>query len=279
MNLSVLLQSLLPQVFLTKLIGKIVSCRNKTIKNYLIKRFIRKYKINLDEVADCHFDSYENFNAFFARALKKEARPIEMSSVIAIAPADGVLSQFGDINGNQLIQAKGFMYDLKTLLGPKLKKFLPDFVNGKFATIYLSPRDYHRVHMPLDGQLVAMSAINGTLFSVNDSTTRNLPQLFTKNERVILVFKTDYGYIALILVGALLVASVRTTFAGLVNYNHPQQIKFKDYQSEQLFFKKGDHIASFEFGSTVIMLTESSWNFVPGLEIEKDIKFGEKLFQ
>ena len=246
----IILQHLLPQHLLSRLVGKLAECRLPWLKNVLIRRFIAQYKVDMSEAVDSEPETYANFNAFFTRALKDGARPIADAAVVC--PADGAISQLGDVNHGRIFQAKGQDYSLQTLLGND-KSLAAEFDGGSFATIYLSPRDYHRVHMPVDGTLRSMSYVPGKLFSVNTTTAENVRSLFARNERAICVFDTEFGPMAMILVGAMIVAGIETVWDGQVA-PPPRQITSRHYPQDAPTLKKGEEMGRFKLGSTVILL-------------------------
>ena len=246
----IILQYLLPQHLLSRLVGKLAECRLPWLKNLLIRRFITQYKVDMSEAVDSAPEAYANFNAFFTRALKDGARPIADAPVVC--PADGAISQLGEINRGRIFQAKGQDYSLQTLLGDD-KALTAEFDGGSFATIYLSPRDYHRVHMPADGTLRSMTYVPGKLFSVNTTTAENVRSLFARNERAICVFDTEFGPMAMILVGAMIVAGIETVWDGQVA-PPPRQLTTRSYPQEAPTLKKGEEMGRFKLGSTVILL-------------------------
>ena len=246
----IILQYLLPQHLLSRLVGKLAECRLPWLKNLLIRRFITQYKVDMSEAVESAPEAYVNFNAFFTRALKDGARPIADAPVVC--PADGAISQLGEINRGRIFQAKGQDYSLQTLLGDD-KALTAEFDGGSFATIYLSPRDYHRVHMPVDGTLRSMTYVPGKLFSVNTTTAENVRSLFARNERAICVFDTEFGPMAMILVGAMIVAGIETVWDGQVA-PPPRQLTTRSYPQEAPTLKKGEEIGRFKLGSTVILL-------------------------
>tara|TARA_Y100001972_G_scaffold17875_3_gene20059 strand:- start:6361 stop:7200 length:840 start_codon:yes stop_codon:yes gene_type:complete len=246
----IILQYLLPQHLLSRLVGKLAECRLPWLKNLLIRRFITQYKVDMSEAVDSAPEAYANFNAFFTRALKDGARPIADAPVVC--PADGAISQLGEINRGRIFQAKGQDYSLQTLLGDD-KALTAEFDGGSFATIYLSPRDYHRVHMPVDGTLRSMTYVPGKLFSVNTTTAENVRSLFARNERAICVFDTEFGPMAMILVGAMIVAGIETVWDGQVA-PPPRQLTTRSYPQEAPTLKKGEEMGRFKLGSTVILL-------------------------
>lgn len=246
----IILQYLLPQHLLSRLVGKLAECRLPWLKNLLIRRFITQYKVDMSEAVESAPEAYANFNAFFTRALKDGARPIADAPVVC--PADGAISQLGEVNRGRIFQAKGQDYSLQTLLGDD-KALTAEFDGGSFATIYLSPRDYHRVHMPVDGTLRSMTYVPGKLFSVNTTTAENVRSLFARNERAICVFDTEFGPMAMILVGAMIVAGIETVWDGQVA-PPPRQLTTRSYPQEAPTLKKGEEMGRFKLGSTVILL-------------------------
>jgi|TARA_B100001063_G_C16736314_1_gene542226 phosphatidylserine decarboxylase len=245
-------QYLLPQHILSRSGGFLAETRIAWIKNILIKIFIRIYKINLDEAIYDSPQSYESFNAFFIRALKKDARPIDNHCSSIVCPADGIVSQAGCINEGAILQAKGKSFSSSTLLGSN-DKYAKSFLNGEFITIYLSPKDYHRVHMPIDGRLVLTRYIPGKLFSVNLQTASHIDGLFAKNERLVCIFDTPAGLCAIILVGAMMVAGIETAWRT----HYCPQVPLVDYaDSKNIYLKKGEEMGRFKFGSTVIVMFE-----------------------
>ncbi len=246
----IILQYLLPQHLLSRLVGKLAECRLPWLKNLLIRRFITQYKVDMSEAVESAPEAYANFNAFFTRALKDGARPIADAPVVC--PADGAISQLGEINRGRIFQAKGQDYSLQTLLGDD-KALTAEFDGGSFATIYLSPRDYHRVHMPVDGTLRSMTYVPGKLFSVNTTTAENVRSLVARNERAICVFDTEFGPMAMILVGAMIVAGIETVWDGQVA-PPPRQLTTRSYPQEAPTLKKGEEMGRFKLGSTVILL-------------------------
>ncbi|APC92047.1 MULTISPECIES: archaetidylserine decarboxylase [Francisella] len=251
-NLFIYLQYLLPHAMTSRLISKLADSKNKIIKNYLINLAIKKFNINLAEAKETDISKYPSFNDFFIRELKDDLRPLSSDKNIISSPADGILSQFGTIKNNSLIQAKDRLFSLKSLIAASSTA---DFT--KFATIYLSPKDYHRVHMPIDGMLTKMVYVPGKLFSVNKTTTSRIDNLFAKNERLICYFDTVIGEVAVIFVGALLVAGIETVWHGKVAPNYYKGIQTWDYSCDKfnVRFNKGDTLGWFNFGSTVIVLT------------------------
>ncbi|MFV9925179.1 MAG: archaetidylserine decarboxylase [Francisella endosymbiont of Hyalomma scupense] len=251
-NLFIYLQYLLPHAITSRLVSKLADSKNKIIKNYLIKLAIKKFNINLAEAKETDINKYQSFNNFFIRELKDDLRPISNDKNVISSPADGVLSQFGTITNNSLIQAKDKLFSLESLIAASSTT---NFT--KFATIYLSPKDYHRVHMPIDGKLTKMVYVPGKLFSVNKTTTRRVDNLFAKNERLICYFDTLIGEVAVIFVGALLVAGIETVWHGKIAPNYYKGVQTWNYNCDKfnIKFSKGDILGWFNFGSTVIVLT------------------------
>lgn len=252
-KLFVLVQYLLPHHWLSRLTGYLANCRVVWIKRLLIQAFARQYQVNMQEAARESLDDYTDFNDFFTRALKPDARPVDPADDCVVSPADGVVSQLGSLDDGRLLQAKGRHYSLLRLLGDDLEKARL-FSGGSFITIYLSPRDYHRVHMPLDGHLTSTTYVPGRLFSVNETTAQQVPDLFARNERLIAYFDTAAGPMAMILVGAMIVAGIETVWQGQVT--PPERcIRHQDFTTRpEVFLRKGEEMGRFKLGSTVILL-------------------------
>lgn len=255
-TLFVSLQYLLPHHLLSQLMHALTRVETKGVKDTLIRRVIDWYRVDMSEALESDPGAYRSFNDFFTRALRPDARPGAESANAVACPADGTLSAAGDIEDGYLFQAKGHDYSLLELLGgdPAMSRL---FEEGSFATIYLSPRDYHRVHMPYGGKLKSMVHVPGRLFSVNETTCRKVPRLFARNERVICLFETDIGPMAVILVGAIFVASIDTVWAGTVTPVR-QRISRWDYppvgRAKATTLDKGEEMGRFNMGSTVIVL-------------------------
>ena len=252
-KLFILLQYLLPQHAVSRLLGRIANSRNRWLKNKLIHLCIRHYQVDMSIVAEKNLDVYPTFNSFFIRQLSPEARPIDANPASVVSPADGVISQLGSIHGHHIFQAKGKDYSLDQLLAHD-EALVKAFSNGMFATTYLSPRDYHRVHMPITGKLIKAIYVPGKLFSVNPTTVNNVECVFARNERLIAVFETVRGPVAVILVGALFVAGIHTVWQGKVAPNPKRSIQTWDYTHENIILEKGAELGHFEFGSTTIVL-------------------------
>ena len=224
--------------------------RSGWFKNTLIKWFIHRYQVNLDEAIISDIKQYEHFNAFFTRALKPEMRKIAPQAVVS--PADGVVSQLGEIHQGCILMAKSQTYQLAQLLGSQPGANY--FAQGYGLTIYLSPKDYHRVHMPVSGQLKRMTYIPGTLFSVNEKSVVNIPALLARNERLICYFDTLFGEMAVILIGAIFVGSMQTVWQGKITPPYGKTVKHWDYKSVNIYLNKGEELGRFNMGSTVIVL-------------------------
>jgi phosphatidylserine decarboxylase len=244
----------MPQHLLSRLAGKICDLKKPIkFKNWLINLAIRHYKIDMSIARSQNLDDYPTFNAFFTRYLKSDARPMAVGDNLIVSPVDGAISQIAAIHDTKLIQAKGINYSLWRLLAGE-SELVTTFKNGMFTTIYLSPRDYHRIHMPITGTLEKVIYVSGHLFSVNPLTVDSVPDLFARNERLITIFQTTVGKMALIFVGATLVAGIHTVFQGAVTPCKKRKIQTWDYTDKNLVFKKGQELGHFQFGSTVILL-------------------------
>jgi len=248
--LFVILQYCLPQHALSRMIGCAMNSRTTWLKNALIKWFIKRYQVDMSLAAKENPKDYATFNDFFIRHLKPNSRSIAQNKNAIISPADGCISQLGKIQQNKIFQAKGIDYTLQALMGDEA--WAKDFENGHFATVYLSPKDYHRVHVPFAGKLIAMRYIPGQLFSVNTQTTEHVPGLFSRNERAVCLFETEQGKMAVIMVGAMIVASIHTAWAGQVAPSTSKEIKTINY--DLIPFNKGDEMGYFCLGSTAIVL-------------------------
>ncbi|WP_110688012.1 archaetidylserine decarboxylase [Salinicola aestuarinus] len=237
----------LPHHAISRLVGQVAESRQPWVKDTFIRRFIDTYGVDMSEAQQPDPAAYACFNDFFTRALKPGARPLGSG---LLSPADGTLSRFGRIEGDTLIQAKGQYYSLETLLGGDYERATP-FRNGSFATVYLSPKDYHRVHMPMTGTLREMVYVPGRLFSVNQATASHVPGLFARNERLVCLFDTEHGPLAMVLVGAMIVAAIETVWAGQITplSGQVQTTRF----DEPVVIEKGQEMGRFKLGSTVVM--------------------------
>ncbi len=258
----VLLQYLLPQHTLSRLTGVLASSRLTFLKNWLIMRFIAAFGVDMREAAEPDPRAYANFNAFFTRALREGARPVDMAAEAIVSPADGAVSQAGSISAGRILQAKGRSYSVAELLADDAEA--AGFEGGSFATIYLSPRDYHRVHMPCHGRLTGLRYVPGRLFSVNGVTAESVPGLFARNERLVCRFETAHGPIAMVLVGAMVVAGIETVWTGPVTPAGRTVLSI-DLESDAAArtLAKGAEMGRFQLGSTVILLLPrgvSAWD-------------------
>lgn len=278
-TLFIFFQHLVPQHLLSRLIGRLAECKTPWVKNFFIRQFAKKYAINMQEALVEEPTAYENFNAFFTRELKPEARSIDQSEDTIVSPADGAISQLGPIEHGRIFQAKGRGYGLSTLLGG-CEKLAEDFKNGSFATIYLSPRDYHRVHMPLRGTLRETIYVPGDLFSVNQTTAENVDQLFARNERHVAIFDTEAGPMAMVLVGAMIVAGIETVWEGQVAPPLKQPLRTQYGNAEQLpvTLEKGAEMGRFKLGSTVVLLFgKDATQWLDELAAQSPVELGKKI--
>lgn len=274
---TVLLQYLIPKQIITLLAGRIARARGGVLTTRLIAWFVRRYRVNMLEAANPDMASYATFNEFFTRALKVGARPLAAADLVC--PVDGAISQFGRIEGQQIFQAKGHQYTSTALVGGDAGLAVK-FDNGHFVTLYLSPRDYHRIHMPCAGRLLRMIYVPGDLFSVNPATARGIPGLFARNERVVCVFEGERGPFVLVLVGATIVGSMATTWHGAVNAPRPGRLSEWRYDNETITFKQGDEMGRFLLGSTVVMLfPQGPLQFNPVWQPGAAIRLGEAMAQ
>ncbi|WP_323842062.1 MULTISPECIES: archaetidylserine decarboxylase [unclassified Moraxella] len=272
MNLFTLAQNIAPQQTLSKIAGHLARSDNPYIKKTFIHAFAKAYDIDLAEYKRDNLDDYDSFNDFFTRELKDGMRPIDDSTDGVACPADGKISQIGTIHQGQLLQAKGYDYDVGQLLADfELGK---TFVDGSFATIYLAPTNYHRVHMPFDGVLTATRYVPGTLFSVNNTTAEHVPDLFARNERLVCEFDTTFGKACVVLVGAMIVAGISCVATGAI-----KRTPYIQHRTHDLPLKKGDELGQFYLGSTAIIILPKSagtmWN--DGLVHGKTVQMGEQI--
>ena len=274
-RLAVLPQYLMPKQALTVFAGKIASARAGKLTTRLISWFVDQYQVNMQEAANPDISSYASFNEFFTRPLRAGARPLAQSDLIS--PVDGAISQFGPIAKDQIFQAKGHSYSTTALVGGD-SQLASLFEDGSFATLYLSPRDYHRIHMPCDGRLTRMIYVPGALFSVNPTTARGVPGLFARNERVVCVFESASGPFVLTLVGATIVGSMATTWHGIVNPPRSAEVREWRYDNQQIILKKGEEMGRFLLGSTVVMLfPKGTVDFNPAWTATKAVCMGEAM--
>jgi len=250
----ILLQHLLPKRALTELAGRIASAQGGAFTHALIRGFVRRYRVDMSQAAQPDIAAYESFNDFFTRALREDARPL--SSADWICPVDGAVSQFGRIERGRIFQAKGHDYGCSELLAGDAA-LAAEFEGGAFATLYLSPRDYHRIHMPCAGRLRQMIHVPGSLYSVNPTTARAITGLFARNERLVCIFDTAHGPLAMVLVGATIVGSIATVWHGTVTPPRSTRPRQWQYDSSQIALEKGAEMGRFLLGSTVVMLWPS----------------------
>ena len=276
-RLAVLPQYLLPKQALTALAGRLASARAGSLTTAAIRRFVARYRVDMGEAANPDIASYATFNDFFTRALRPGLRPL--ADAAAVCPVDGAVSQLGPIERDQIFQAKGHRYSTTALLGGDAQ-MAARFQDGSFATIYLSPRDYHRIHMPCDGRLLSMEHVPGALFSVNPLTARGVPGLFARNERVVCLFDTPLGPMALVLVGATIVGSMATVWHGQVNPPRTGQPRRWDYAGQQITLRQGEEMGRFLLGSTVVLLfARGAVRFEPGWVATRPVRLGEAMGQ
>ena len=277
-RLFVLLQHLVPQHGLSRLVAVLARCRTPWIKNPFIRWFVRRYGVDLSQAATSDIQDFSCFNDFFTRRLRDGARPLADHTGCVLCPADGTISELGAINGDRLLQAKGRHYSLQALLGGDTADAQP-FLDGSFITVYLSPRDYHRVHMPLAGKLRGMIHVPGRLFSVNQTTANSVAGLFSRNERVVCFFDTVAGPMVQVMVGAMIVAGIDTVWAGRVAPGSRGRARV-DYQqhSPPIFLTRGAEMGLFRLGSTVITLFgPGAVSLDPALKAGDAVRMGEPI--
>ena len=274
-RLAVLPQYLMPKRALTMFAGFVAGGQWGGITQAIIRNFVAKYGVNMAEAANPDIASYTTFNDFFTRALKPDARPLAKADWVC--PVDGAISQFGKIEKDQIFQAKGHHYSTRALVGGDAA-LAAQFDEGHFACLYLSPKDYHRIHMPCDTKLVRMIYVPGDLFSVNPTTARGVPGLFARNERTVCVFDTPHGPFVNVLVGATIVGSMATTWHGVVNPPRTGDVRDWRYEDKNITFKQGDEMGRFLLGSTVVMLwPKMALNFNPDWAPTRGIRLGERM--
>ena len=272
---AVLPQYLLPKRWLTRLAGRAAGARLGDLTHAAIRRFVARYGVDMSEAADPRIESYASFNDFFTRAHRPGARPLAEADYLC--PVDGAISQFGAIERDQIFQAKGHAYSTTALLGGDAR-LAAEFEHGQFATLYLSPRDYHRIHMPCAGRLRTMVHVPGDLFSVNPVTARGVPGLFARNERVVCAFDTARGPLALVLVGATIVGSMATAWHGVVNPPRPGRIRRWSYDEPRIELQRGEEMGRFLLGSTVVLLwPHGTLRFAPDWAPGGAVRMGQAL--
>ena len=274
-RLAVLPQYLMPKRALTVAAGRIASARAGALTTALIRRFVARYGVDMTEAANPDPASYTSFNEFFTRPLKPGARPLAAADLIC--PVDGAISQFGPVQGDQVFQAKGHHYSTTALVGGDAQ-LAAEFEGGHFATLYLSPRDYHRIHMPCEGRLRRMVHVPGDLFSVNPTTARGVPGLFARNERVVCVFEGALGLFVMVLVGATIVGSMATVWHGTVNPPRPGHLRAWEYLDQNITLSQGEEMGRCRLGSTVVMLLpHGPLQFAPDWASSRPIRMGEAM--
>jgi phosphatidylserine decarboxylase len=274
-RLAVAPQYLMPKQAMTAVAGVIANWRGGASTTAIIRRFVARYDVNMAEAAEPDIARYASFNEFFTRALAPGTRPLAVGELVS--PVDGAISQFGVIDGEQIFQAKGHHYSTTALLGGDAALAAP-FRGGLFATLYLSPKDYHRIHMPCAGKLTRMIHVPGELFSVNPTTARGVPGLFARNERVVCVFDGDRGPWALVLVGATIVGSMATVWHGVVNPPRPGKVRDWSYADKDVRLAKGEEMGRFLLGSTVVLLfPPGPLKFNPAWAPRGAIRMGEAM--
>ncbi|WP_440028363.1 archaetidylserine decarboxylase [Chromobacterium amazonense] len=275
-RLFVLLQHMMPKLALTRLAGRFASWQGGGVTTAAIRRFIARYNVNMDEAANSDPAAYATFNDFFTRALKPGARPLAEARLVC--PVDGAVSQLGPIDHGRIFQAKGRDYSAAALLAGDAA-LAARFADGHFATIYLSPRDYHRIHMPCAGKLLEMTYVPGDLYSVNPATARGVDRLFARNERVVCLFEGDDGQpFVLVLVGATIVGSMATVWHGVVNPPRRPAVEKWDYRAQDIRLAKGEEMGRFLLGSTVVLLFPAGpLQFNASWQPAKPVQLGEKM--
>ncbi len=272
---AVLPQYLMPKRLMTQFGGLVASMRGGPLTQAIIRRFVAHYQVDMAEAADPRIESYASFNDFFTRPLRDGARPIAPADFVC--PVDAAISQFGPIEHDQIFQAKGHSYSTRALVGGD-QQLAHLFDHGHFATLYLAPKDYHRIHMPCEGRLTRMIYVPGDLFSVNPLTARHVPGLFARNERVVCVFETPWGPFINVLVGATIVGSMATVWHGVVNPPRTRGIREWRYDDQQIVLHKGQEMGRFLLGSTVVMLfPKNVVTFVPDWAPSRPVRLGQAM--
>lgn len=277
-KLLTLPQYLLPQHLLSVCMHRITRSQIGWFKNTFIRFICWKFRVDISEAATAELSAYPSFNAFFTRRLRDGIRPVAAGDSVVVSPVDGAISQLGAIDDGRIIQAKGRDYSVSELLGGD-NRLATRFEQGQFATIYLSPRDYHRIHMPLSGQLTSMRYVPGKLFSVNPRTARAVPRLFARNERVVTVFETEFGPLVQVLVGAIFVGSMETVWSGQITPPYTPSIRDWAYIGDDaISLDKGEEMGRFNMGSTVVLLLPPGMNrFRSDWRAGDDIKLGQAM--
>ena len=274
-QLKIIGQYLLPKHLVSRLAGKLAAAKAGTLTTILIKLFIAKFAINMSEAKHSDPAQFKTFNDFFTRELRDGVRPVVAGEENIIMPVDGKVSQLGQIKAGRIFQAKGHDFSLRELLGGRDDIAAP-FDDGLFSTVYLSPQDYHRIHMPITGKLEQMVFIPGDLFSVNPLTAENVPNLFARNERAVAIFSTAIGPMAMVLVGATIVASIETVWGGTIAPTANKEIQYWDYKDQDITLEKGAEMGRFKLGSTIVALfPKDTLNFAEDLQAGSVTRLGE----
>lgn len=280
MKFAVLTQYLIPKQAITALAGKLAHLQGGNVTTAVIRWFVKRYNVNMAEAANSDITAYQSFNEFFTRPLKVGARPLAQADFIC--PVDGAISQFGNIEADQIFQAKGHAYSTTALVGGD-ENTAQKYENGHFACLYLSPKDYHRIHMPCDGTLKSMTYVPGALFSVNPTTAQGVPGLFARNERVVCEFTSaSHGNFVMVLVGATIVGSMATVWHtaknGIINPPRLPNVQTWSYTDQKITLKQGDEMGRFLLGSTVVMLFEKeALQFNANWQPARAVKLGEMM--
>ena len=268
-------QYVLPKKLLTVLMGKVAAARLGGFSHWMIRKFVADYQVDMAEAAQPRIEGYASFNDFFTRALREGARPLAAAPFVC--PVDAAISQFGPIEHDQIFQAKGHSYSTRALVGGD-QALAHRFDHGHFATLYLAPKDYHRIHMPCAGRLRRMIYLPGALFSVNPLTARHVPGLFARNERVVCEFDCEHGPMVMVLVGATIVGSIATVWHGVVNPPRTREPREWRYDSREVVLAQGEELGRFLLGSTVILLFPPNvLTFTPDWAPSKSVRLGEAM--
>lgn len=274
-QLKIIGQYLLPKHLVSRLAGKLAAAQAGKLTTVLVKLFIAKFKVDMSEAKHSDPADFETFNDFFTRELRDGIRPLVAGEENIILPVDGRVSQLGEIKAGRVFQAKGHDFSLRELLGGSDDIAAP-FEDGLFSTVYLSPQDYHRIHMPMTGKLEKMIFIPGDLFSVNPLTAENVPNLFARNERAVAIFSTAIGPMAMVLVGATIVASIETVWGGTIAPAENREIRSWDYSDQDITLEKGQEMGRFKLGSTIVALfPKDTVNFAEELQAGSVTRLGE----
>ena len=273
--LKIIGQYLLPKHLVTRLAGKLAAAESGKFTTFLITQFIKKFKIDMSEAKHSDPAYFKTFNDFFTRELREGIRPLAEGDENIIMPVDGAISQLGEIKAGRIFQAKGHDFSLRELLGGRDDIAAP-FEGGSFSTVYLSPKDYHRIHMPMAGKLEHTIFIPGELFSVNPLTAKHVPNLFARNERAVAIFSTEIGPMAMVLVGATIVGSIETVWSGTFKPLPNKAVQYWDHRNENITLEKGEEMGRFKLGSTIVALfPKDTIKFVAALEAGSPTRLGE----